>query len=744
MKKVLYIAFALILALGLVIPLAGCGAVGEPGLRILGEGGGGGGGGGGEAGTTLSADVTHTGYWTITYGWAIDKSVTPDTWDLFGGDTGTSNYTICVTKDSGTVEAWVEGTICVTNGGDAVATEDLAITVDLMDGYAPPRDFLTSATVDVSGNPVLDPGESFCYPYRIDIPITDGEFPQPHAGGVYKVTAHVTITNHSGHLGEPYGPSPSSLSAEFPGSPTLINNCINVDDTNGGSWEFCESGCVSYEKTFTCADEGTNDNTATIRETRDSDGASVTVNCYALEVAKTAETSFDRTYDWTIDKSADQSELELEIGGTFDVNYDVLVDAAYTDSDWAVSGNISVYNPAPIAATINSVSDIVSPDIPGTVDCGCTFPFTLAAGETLECTYSAALPDASTRDNVACATLQNYDYDWEVPALPSGTTDFCSEPVPVDFTSATITHIDECVDVTDSYAGSLGTVCWPNVPGHFYYTRTMGPYEVPGDYTVENTASFETNDTGSTGSDSWTVIIHVLAPPAGTVEIRKFYDTNVNHEYDAGEPFLSNWPVSVDGTGYVTPKDVELEAGEYTVCETVLPGWTATTPTCVDIVLEAGETETVYFGNICLKPSGGKTLGFWSNKNGQKLVGADDLAMLSGLILVNGGAFHPTSYSQLRTWLLSATATNMAYMLSAQLAAMELNVLNGFVDGGAFYIPYGGTINNLMAAANSALGADGYTPAGDPNRGTQEFLKNCLDALNNGGGVVSPTPCPIP
>jgi hypothetical protein len=54
---------------------------------------------------------------------------------------------------------------------------------------------------------------------------------------------------------------------------------IHVDDTNGYSWTFSSSGSVTYDKTFTCADEGENVNTATIRETGQSASATVTVTC---------------------------------------------------------------------------------------------------------------------------------------------------------------------------------------------------------------------------------------------------------------------------------------------------------------------------------------------------------------------------------------------------------------------------------------------------------------------------------
>lgn len=180
----------------------------------------------GQAGTTLSASKTATGSWTRTFGWTINKSVSPDNWNLFNGDTGTSEYTVALTKDNGTDAVFVEGEICVTNGG-SVATENLAIEDELRDGVPPPNDLIATVNVDLSANPVLDPGESYCYPYKIDVPSQD-----IHAGGTYKNTANVTITNHSGHLGEPFGPSPSTTTT-LPLTPTLVNDTVTVDDTNG-------------------------------------------------------------------------------------------------------------------------------------------------------------------------------------------------------------------------------------------------------------------------------------------------------------------------------------------------------------------------------------------------------------------------------------------------------------------------------------------------------------------------------
>ncbi|MEZ4682520.1 MAG: hypothetical protein R2932_50765 [Caldilineaceae bacterium] len=128
-----------------------------------------------------------------------------------------------------------------------------------------------------------------------------------------------------------------------------------------------------------------------------------------------------------------------------------------------------------------------------------TFPYTLAAGSTLNCSYSASLPDGADRTNTATATLQN---------SPSGTTDFTGSAV-VAFAEATVEEVDECIAVTDNQLGNLGTVCVTDLPKTFTYSLDVGPYETCGTYAYDNTASFVTNDTDATGDDSWTVNVNI-------------------------------------------------------------------------------------------------------------------------------------------------------------------------------------------------------------------------------------------
>ncbi len=240
-----------------------------------------------------------------------------------------------------------------------------------------------------------------------------------------------------------------------------------------------------------------------------------------LTVSKTAETSFTRTFNWEIAKSVAPDSWDLFTGDTGTSEYTVTVTkTGFTDSDWAVSGQISVHNPAPIAATLTGVTDEVSGVGPASVDCGVTFPYSLAAGGTLTCSYSLDLPNADSRTNTATATLQNYDYDEHGVGTASGTTDFTGSAA-VTFASATVTEVDETITVTDTFAGTLGTVTYgvDTLPKTFTYPRTFGPFgtDACGEHDFPNTASFTTNDTATTGESSWNVHITIPCPEGCTL-----------------------------------------------------------------------------------------------------------------------------------------------------------------------------------------------------------------------------------
>ncbi len=246
----------------------------------------------------------------------------------------------------------------------------------------------------------------------------------------------------------------------------------------------------------------------------------------------------------------------------------------------------------------------------------------------------------------------------------------------------------------------------------------------------------------------------------------KFYDINSNQVWDAGEPGLSGFTFNLAGptagsqaTGLGGLYNFSnLSTGSYVLSETAQAGWTQTTlnPT-FDLAL--GENKTnVNIGNSCLTVvAGGNGLGFWTNKNGQTLVNTADLAALAGLNLqnANGTDFNPTTYPQLKSWLSGAKATNMAYMLSAQLAALVLSdrenldtsvqiVVPSLVQyGDTFGEPLFGKINSLgvitvadlISAADASLLANPNTTSPNPQRAYQEALKNAVEKVAGGTAV---------
>lgn len=492
-------------------------------------------------GTTLSATKTATGHFTRTFGWTIHKSVAPASWDLFVGDTADSRYTVSVTKDTGSDTITVDGQICLTNGG-AVTTEGLQIVDQVQYNTGGGGGFTDLAGATQTITPAqLAAGASACYDYSIPV--------APVSGASYRNVAHVTITNHSGWqpgdhncpgtLPCPFGPDPK-VDFSIP-SPTLVNDTIHVTDTNGQSWTFSDSGSQNYTKTFDCSDglgQHSYNNTATIDETGAHDDANVIIRCFDPSVNKTALTTADRTYHWTIDKSADQSSLTLALNEHFTVNYTVTPGETFTDGNWGVHGNIVIHNSSPIPAVINSISDIMTGGILPTLTCPVTFPTTVGPYGTVTCTYSASLLDAATRTNTATIVQQNYSYDSNDVATPNGTTSYSGDAV-VDFASADITSHDTCVNLSDSVVGSLGKQCIGDEAGihavkysHDIINSTCGSH------TYTNIASFVTNDSSATGSDSWDVVANTPCVTGCTLTIGYWKNhaglgpqPNVMHQY---------------------------------------------------------------------------------------------------------------------------------------------------------------------------------------------------------------------
>lgn len=214
----------------------------------------------GQAGTTLSAEKTATGFWekTITYDWTISKTVTPTSIEICSGQTGTVTYTINVTRTKvGETDVYgVRGTITVYNGGDR-HTENLKI-VDQVEYKTGSGQFqpLPGASQTIIPTQQLGPGDTGTYDYEVRF--------TPIPGAIYRNSVKVTITNHSGRLGEEFGPEPKA-DFSLPDEPTIIeiDESATVEDaetcptgftctpSDPGPWTLNDSGTITFTKNVT-------------------------------------------------------------------------------------------------------------------------------------------------------------------------------------------------------------------------------------------------------------------------------------------------------------------------------------------------------------------------------------------------------------------------------------------------------------------------------------------------------------
>jgi hypothetical protein len=280
-----------------------------------------------------------------------------------------------------------------------------------------------------------------------------------------------------------------------------------------------------------------------------------------------------------------------------------------------------------------------------------------------------------------------------------------------------------------------------DIPGA---TTSSFTFTEPGDYTCRVTAA---NEAGSSSQTSAAFTVTLL-------DVVKYYDKNTNGQLDPSESTIAGWKVQVGSTGYSTPKSLKVDPGVYQVTEASpkQTNWRRTSAASVQVSAAAGDRTTVRFGNVCVGAGGALGTGFWGNKNGQALFGSDDLASMVSLNLrnANGSIFDPSGYSAFKSWLQAPTSTNMAYELSANLAAMKLNVLNGQVSGSSLISAPGtaganaagfATVDDLMNEANAELGLHGLTTSGSPFRAYQTALRDALLNANGNTTFVQPAPC---
>lgn len=242
---------------------------------------------------------------------------------------------------------------------------------------------------------------------------------------------------------------------------------------------------------------------------------------YAWAPTLTVNTKLTKTWSWDIEKSADKQSVTLAPGETATVNYSVSVKTTgFTDSNWNVFGTAQF--PAEPSILMTDIRASVldpntgEPGIDGTETCPGGLPQLLTSS--LTCQYSIDVPNANSGKVRVSAT-----------GLENGNIVGAFDDQPFSFASAMVNEVDECVNVSDSFAGSLGTVCAGDAPKTFTYSRTIGPFTSAecGEHVVTNTASFITNDRQHTGSASADVKVTVVCePPSGCTRTIGYWKTH--------------------------------------------------------------------------------------------------------------------------------------------------------------------------------------------------------------------------
>jgi hypothetical protein len=554
-------------------------------------------------GLDLTVSKTATPSFTRQYEWTITKNSDKTLVKMAAGQVVGFNYTVDVSHDSGTDSAWLvtgKSTVSNPNKWEAITATNLTDAID--NGG--------SCTVDTSGGLTIAAGGSVDYPYTC----TYASAPAP-ANGTNTATATWDKATYATTTGSASG----RTAANFVTPTTVIDSQVIVSDPQGGGllgtanvsepnpMEFGYGPIYRAGVAGTCTDYA-NTATFTTDTTGTTGSASKTVTvCVAkdLTVSKTAQTSFGRKFTWNITKDVDKTTVNIADGGTATFNYTVSVTHdGGTDGDWTASGKITVTNPNEWEDIVADVTDAtnIGGDCTVTGGTGVTIPAGKSVTFDYSCTYSSA-PTATTGTNTATATWDGAAY-YTKQGLAFGLA-------PLDFTTPSGV-IDGSVTVVDPMGGgTLGTASYTDSsPTTFTYSKTRaGVAGTCTDY--NNTATFTTSDTSTTGSASQKVTVcvakdlTVAKTAAGTFnrtylwKISKDADKTLVDIADGGS-YTFHYTVDVEQTG-ISDTGWTL-SGKITLANP--NDWEDVTLTALTDVVDNGGACTVAAGPYVVPKSG--------------------------------------------------------------------------------------------------------------------------------------------
>jgi hypothetical protein len=430
------------------------------------------------------------------YTWQIQKSLGPGQpaeVDTSGGPQ-TVDYAVTLTHDQGTDSGWlVTGQIHVHNPNtwEDVSLQNLA---DSIDG---------GGTCTVDGKPGLTIPKNSTVDYNYQCVFTS----QPPYNTPLTNTATATWLDQYFTPGtQASGTATATFDTGSLHNPDVTGDQVTVNDSLAGNLGTLgldpNPDTIYYSYTFPADPAGTctvHPNTATFTDNNGGtglSGASVKI-CVGedLSVAKTANPSFDRTYNWDITKKASATRI---IGGH--VTYTVVASqdttTPFTDGNYQIKGVITVANPNDFEAIqLTSLTDSLG---------GCALNSPLpSGGVSIPASQSASFPytcgpykaNAGAGTNVATA-------GWTGGFTPHQSA---TGSAPFDFSSVGPTNrTNQTIHVTDSQGGPLGTAgpatdSPPYASQTFTYTKDFAEGGNPCT-TINNIATI--TETGQTANAS--------------------------------------------------------------------------------------------------------------------------------------------------------------------------------------------------------------------------------------------------
>ncbi|MFC0582182.1 vWA domain-containing protein [Micrococcoides hystricis] len=340
------------------------------------------------------------------YAWGITKDVDKTNFVINEGDENpTANYTVEVTEGARTNSDYaVTGKITVTNP-NPIAINDVDVT-DELDGATCSVTDGTNVTVPANGTKELN----------------------------YSCTFEGTPENETGTNTATAAWNGKSVTAEADydfadADVSHVNKTVTLADTyadaplNGETITWSKQG-EKHTYTYSRVLEGTAgecttfDNTATIKETKQSDDASTQVCINKPPVAaKTAAGSFDRDYDWKLTKKVAKSDYKVTPDTSVNPDYTVTAEIEkVTDTNVVVDGTITVTNPNNFGETQTATvtdqlyaGDDALTGATCTVEGDASHTVEVAAGASVELNYSCELDAVPTKavTNHATVTWEN-------------------------------------------------------------------------------------------------------------------------------------------------------------------------------------------------------------------------------------------------------------------------------------------------------------------------------------------------